>query len=252
MKEITPLAIKLDNVSVDYTSVTPDRLFKGGFTTRAVHNFSFTFEPNTIYGFLGRNGAGKTSLLSVMAGYKQAATGSVTINGEDIFENPNFDSHIIFIYQRNLSEESLRVHDYVANASLFRPNFDMQYANDLLKRYGINQKKKLKSLSKGQQSMVTTTIGLAANCPITIFDEAYLGMDAPARDIFYKEILKQQEQNPRTFIISTHHISEVEYLFDDVVIINQGRLVEGLKYDPADRQNLNDAFIKATQSDQAE
>ncbi|WP_311200269.1 hypothetical protein [Oceanobacillus sojae] len=68
-------------------------------------------------------------------------------------------------------------------------------------------------------------IGLASRTPLTIFDEAYLGMDAPARELFYKEILLEQERHPRTILFSTHLVSEMEYLFDEVLIIDNGKVL---------------------------
>ena len=81
------------------------------------------------------------------------------------------------------------------------------------------------------QSVLSVIIGLASRAPITIFDEAYLGMDAPTRDLFYKEVLKDQERHPRTIIMSTHLVSEMEYLFDEVIMIHQGALIKKGTYD---------------------
>src|SRR5690606_18220038 len=86
-------------------------------------------------------------------------------------------------------------------------------------------------LSKGKQSAFNVVVGLASRAPITIFDEVYLGMDAPSRDLFYKELLKDQEKHPRIIIMSTHLVSEMEYLFDEVIIIDQGKLLLQGTYD---------------------
>jgi ABC-2 type transport system ATP-binding protein len=75
------------------------------------------------------------------------------------------------------------------------------------------------------QSAAHVIIGLASRAPITIFDEAYLGMDAPARDIFYKEVLNEYMERPRTIILSTHLISEVASMLEDVLILHQGSLM---------------------------
>src|SRR5699024_9678054 len=83
----------------------------------------------------------------------------------------------------------------------------------------------IKKLSKGMQSALNVTIGLATRCPITIFDEVYLGMDVLSRDLFYKELLKEQEANPRMIILSTHLVSEMDYLFDEVAILHEGEVL---------------------------
>src|SRR5699024_8398716 len=79
-------------------------------------------------------------------------------------------------------------------------------------------------LSRGMQSALNVTIGLANRSPITIFDKAYLGMDAPTREIFYQELLEDQLNHPRTIILSTHLVSEMDYLFDEVIIIDRASL----------------------------
>lgn len=81
------------------------------------------------------------------------------------------------------------------------------------------------------QAAVNVILGLAARAPITIFDEVYLGMDAPSREIFYEELLQEQERHPRIFILSTHLVSEMEYLFDEVIIIKNGKLLLQEEYD---------------------
>src|SRR5699024_5040576 len=91
--------------------------------------------------------------------------------------------------------------------------------------------KSLAKLSKGKQSAFNVVVGLASRSPITIFDEVYLGMDAPARDLFYKELLKDQQLYPRIILLSTHLVSEMDYLFDEVIIIKDGKILLKEPYD---------------------
>ncbi|MCL1994834.1 MAG: ABC transporter ATP-binding protein [Defluviitaleaceae bacterium] len=242
MKEIT---VGVDNVSVIYRSLS----LRGITNHTAVDGFSHIFEPGNIYGFIGRNGAGKTTLLSAIAGYRKIFAGSVTINGENVFENSAYAPHINFIYQKNFAEDYTKVKKYLKKAAIFRPNFDMDYAHNLLERFEVPLDKRMRRLSKGHQSAVIITIGLASRCSLTIFDEAYVGMDAPNRQIFYDELIKEQEQHPRTVIMSSHLISEVEYLFDKVVIIHKGKLVQNANYDATKEMNLQDLFINLTEGE---
>jgi len=220
------LNIELKNVSVVYKNFSLKNR-----VSEAVKNFSCSFDTGKIYGFIGRNSAGKTSLLSVVAGYRKASSGHVIVNEEELFENSTYMSDINFIYQKNFTEELTKVIKYVKKSTTYRPHFDMEYAKELLEKFNIPLKKRLKNLSKGQQSAVSVVIGLASRCPLTIFDEAYLGMDAPTRDLFYRELLEEQTRHPRIIVMSTHLISEVEHLFDEVVIIDQGALVLDGTYD---------------------
>lgn len=197
----------------------------------ALQNISFQLEGNKIYGLLGRNGAGKTSLLSIIASFRQQTAGALTILGQVPFENAETMQQVVFAYNKNYKEESDKVKDLLQGIAKYRPNFNMAYAEHLLTRFQIPQNKKMKQLSKGMQAAVDATIGLASNAPITIFDEIYAGMDAPTRTIFYEELLKSQEECPRAIIMSTHLVSEMEYLFDEVLILHKGTMVLHETYD---------------------
>ena len=187
-------------------------------------NISLTLETNKIYGLLGRNGAGKTSLLSVLASFAKATTGRVTIDGNSVFENGDIMENIIFIRDVQL-DESEKVWSYIKQTTAFRPNFDLDYAKTLMQRFHLPENVAVSSLSRGMMSAMHVVIGLASRCPITIFDETYLGMDAPARVLFYEEVLNDYMEHPRTFILSTHLISEMESMFEEVIIVDQGEIV---------------------------
>ncbi len=191
----------------------------------ALKNVSFNLEDKKIYGLLGRNGAGKTSLLSILASFREASGGTVKIAGECPFENPNIMQSVSFHFETNYQEETEKVKNMLKIVSEYRPNYDVEYAEYLINLFNLPLNKSVNKLSKGMQSALEVTMGLASRSPITIFDESYLGMDAPTRMIFYNELLKEQEKYPRIFILSTHLVSEMDYLFEEVLILHKGRLL---------------------------
>lgn len=191
----------------------------------ALTDIHFTLEDRKIYGLIGRNGAGKTSLLSLLAAYQKATDGELKIDGENVFENEQAMAKVTFIHQVDYKDEYDTITQFFELAQRYRPTFDLQYAVELVKLFRLPTDKPLKKLSTGMQSAFNVTLGLANRTPITIFDEAYQGMDAPTREIFYNEILEEQARNPRIFILSTHLVSEMEYLFDDVLMIHKGKLI---------------------------
>ncbi|MCM3611820.1 ABC transporter ATP-binding protein [Planococcus sp. MERTA32b] len=197
----------------------------------ALKDISFSLDTGKIHGLIGRNGAGKTSLLSLLAAFRETTDGQITIDGEPIFENPDKMQQILFVYDKSYAEEYDKIPAMLEFVERHRPYYDKEYADYLVKRFKLPLDKSVNKLSKGMQSAMNAVIGLASRAPITIFDEAYLGMDAPTREIFYQEILADQSEHPRTFILSTHLVSEMDYLFDNVVIINQGRLVLNEDYE---------------------
>lgn len=195
----------------------------GRFT--AVDDISFKLEGGKIYGLLGRNGSGKTSLLSVLASFRMQSGGTVTIDGEAPFENARMMEQVCFIQEGGHISDGIIVRDALALAASCWPNWDAEYADKLIKLYNLPLKKRVMALSRGMKSALGVTIGMASRAPITIFDEAYLGMDAPSRYTFYEELLQDYMDNPRTFILSTHLIEEVASLFEEVLILDQGKLI---------------------------
>lgn len=191
----------------------------------ALKDISFRLDSGKIYGLLGRNGAGKTSLLTLLASFRKVKNGSIKIGGEDLFENAKMMQHVAFHYEADYKEEDENIKSMLDSAERYRPYFDIDYAHYLADRFKLPLKKPIKKLSRGMQSAFEVTLGLASRTPITIFDETYLGMDAPAREIFYKELLEDQANHPRTIILSTHLVSEMDYLFDDVMIIDDGKFI---------------------------
>ncbi|WP_332633937.1 ABC transporter ATP-binding protein [Halalkalibacter flavus] len=192
---------------------------------QALSDINFTLENGKIYGLIGRNGAGKTSLLSLLAAYRKATSGEIKIDGDSIFENEKAVAQVTFVHQTDYKDEYDTIKQFFKLAERYRPTFDRKYAEQLVELFQLPTNKPLRKLSTGMQSAFNVTIGLANRTPITIFDEAYQGMDAPTREIFYKEIVEEQARYPRLFILSTHLVSEMEYLFDEVLIIHKGKLV---------------------------
>ena len=191
----------------------------------ALKDVSFKLEYGKIYGLLGRNGAGKTSLLSILSSYRQQTNGSLKIAGVNPYENAEINQNISFHFQTNYEDETEKVKNMLSMVGEYRPNYDPEYAKYLVELFKLPMNKYVNKLSKGMQSALEVIMGLASRSPITIFDESYLSMDAPTRVKFYNELLKDQENYQRTFILSTHLVSEMDYLFDEVLILDNGKLL---------------------------
>ncbi|MFC0105780.1 ATP-binding cassette domain-containing protein [Kibdelosporangium aridum] len=204
---------------------TKDLRLRYGSTT-SLDGLTITLDGRKIYGLLGRNGSGKTSLLSVLAALRKQSSGTVLIDGEPVFENWRISRQVCLI-RTNVDTlgQFARVEAALEFAGQLRPNWDAGYAASLLERFNLPASKTIGALSRGQRSTLGAVLGLAARTPVTLFDESHLGMDAPNRHAFYDELLSDFMAHPRTFVISTHLIEEVGSLFEEVVIIDEGRLV---------------------------
>jgi ABC-2 type transport system ATP-binding protein len=193
--------------------------------TVAVDKVTLDLPPGKIYGLLGRNGSGKTSLLSMLAAYRRPTSGTLTVGGVDPFENAAVTARTSFIRDCLDVTATDRIGTVLCFAGSLRPTWDQAYAERLLDTFELPVRKRVTALSRGQRSSLGVVLGLAARAPLTILDEMYLGMDAAARATFYRELLADYLEHPRTVILSTHLIEEVTGLLERVVIIDRGRLV---------------------------
>lgn len=192
---------------------------------KILNRINLKFETGMIYGLLGRNGAGKTTLLSLIATYRKVTEGTLTVDGQDPYENEEIMPLVDFLHQEDYSEESDTVEGYLDLAKRYKPAFDMDYALTLLDEYNINLKKKMMELSQGQQAAVDASMGLATMSPVVLFDEVTNGMDAPSRERFYSQVLNAKNRENRVIVLSTHIVSEMDYLFDEVVVIHHGKVL---------------------------
>jgi ABC-2 type transport system ATP-binding protein len=190
----------------------------------ALKDINLTIDENVICGVLGRNGAGKTSLLALIAAYRSPTSGSVRVMGETSYENPRIMPQVAFIHNRNEENNSMSVRETLALSAAFRPNWDEAYAKRLMSLFELPTKKTMQSLSQGMKAAVHIIIGLASRAPLTIYDEAYAGLDAAYRKIFMTELLEDYMRHPRTILLSTHYIGEMENLFSEAIILDKGRV----------------------------
>ncbi|GHT79542.1 ABC transporter [Actinomycetota bacterium] len=220
----------------------------------ALDGVNLTIKQGAICGLFGRNGAGKTSLMALLAGYRRPTQGSIRILGSNPYENPNIAQQVAFVYQKSGTDDfmnSYRVRDLCKNAKLFRPNWSEDYAEHLLTRFDLPRKKFANKLSKGQLAALRCSIGLASRTPLTIFDEAYLGMDPVYRKVFIDELLADYLAYPRTILFSTHYIGEMERLFSEAIIVDKGCVLLQGDADTLREsgKNLQDLFISLTLKD---
>ncbi|SFI52622.1 MULTISPECIES: ABC transporter ATP-binding protein [Microbacterium] len=207
------------------TVIEVQNLTKQYRDTLAVDDVSFSVEENTIYGLLGRNGAGKTTIMSILTAQNFATRGDVRIFGEEPYENARVLGRMCFVRESQQYPDDATPHHAFRVARLFYPNWDQELADRLVTDFQLPLRKPIKKLSRGQLSAVGVIIGLAARAEITFFDEPYLGLDAVARQIFYDRLLEDYAAHLRTVILSSHLIDEVSNLLERVLVIDRGRLI---------------------------
>lgn len=188
----------------------------------AINQLSFTMEANKITGLIGRNGAGKTTLLKIAAGFLLPSSGSIKVFSENPFNNINVSANLIFIDDNMTLPAAMTLSELMEAAGRFYKHWNKELAERLFAYFSLPRRQFHQNLSKGTKSTFNMIIGIAARCPLTIFDEPTVGMDAAVRKDFNRALLKDFMQHPRTIILSSHLLNEIEDILDDILLIKAG------------------------------
>ena len=183
-------------------------------------NITLTVDEPGIYCLLGRNGAGKTTLLKSIAGYQNITSGTIQVDGKTITTS-TLDTGVSYI--ENFAKHfNLPVRKLLRIASEVNPNYDYDFASEMMERFELDGKKKFNHLSLGMKTMVSTIICLASNKEVILLDEPVLGFDAIMRVEFYDMLTESFQKHPRIIIVSTHIIEEIAKTIQKLIIIDKG------------------------------
>ena len=183
-------------------------------------NITLTVDEPGIYCLLGRNGAGKTTLLKSSAGYQNITSGTIQVGGKTITPS-TLDTGVSYI--ENFAKHfNLPVRKLLRIASEVNPNYDYDFASEMMERFELDGKKKFNHLSLGMKTMVSTIICLASNKEVILLDEPVLGFDAIMRVEFYDMLTESFQKHPRIIIVSTHIIEEIAKTIQKLIIIDKG------------------------------
>ncbi|HIT09813.1 MAG TPA: ABC transporter ATP-binding protein [Candidatus Merdivicinus faecavium] len=183
-------------------------------------NITLSIDEPGIYCLLGRNGAGKTTLLKSIAGYQNITGGTIQVDGKAIATS-TLDTGVSYI--ENFARHfNLPVRKLLRIASEVNPNYDYDFASEMMERFELDGKKKFHHLSLGMKTMVSTIICLASNKSVVLLDEPVLGFDAIMRVEFYDMLAESFQKHPRIIIVSTHIIEEIAKTIQKLIILDKG------------------------------
>jgi ABC-2 type transport system ATP-binding protein len=196
---------------------------------KALDSVSFSAMPGRILGFLGPNGAGKSTTMKIITGYLHADSGEVKILGENALENPKkVSSKIGYLPEHNPLYLDMYVREFLEfSGGLYgmKSAVVRERVNELVKKTGLSpeQHKKIGQLSKGYRQRVGLARALIHDPQVVILDEPTTGLD-PNQLVEIRNLIREIAEN-KTLILSTHIMQEVEAICQDVVIINQGKIL---------------------------
>jgi len=189
---------------------------------RVLDGLSFEIEEGHVVGLLGPNGAGKTTLMKVLMNIWHADTGEVRICGEAAGFAAN--EHISYMPDSNHLFPWMRVRDAIHYYRDMFGDFDIDRSKELCSLLGINEHDKVKSLSKGMTQRVLVMLTFSRNAQLFLLDEPIGGIDPLTRGKIVKAIFTGSNRGG-TMIVATHQVAEVETLLDDVLFIDNGKLI---------------------------
>ena len=189
--------------------------------TTALEDLTFSIEPGRIVGLLGPNGSGKTTLIKLAGGLLTPTEGTIAVCGSSI--GPETKLRVSYLPDRNYLNSWMKVSQIVDLFADFYSNFDRNKAHEMLKRLAIDPNMKLKNLSKGTKEKVQLILVMSRSADLYLLDEPIGGVDPAARDyILHTIVTNYNEQG--SILISTHLISDIEQILDDVIFLKNGEI----------------------------
>lgn len=206
--------IKIENIIYKYSGAQ-DPVFD---------NLSLSFGEGRIYGLLGKNGVGKSTLLYLLGGLLMPRSGRIDIDGQEPrLREPQLQEEVFFVPDEfTLPRMTLR--RYVAYHAPFYPRFSREVLAQCLRDFEVSMDTRLDTLSLGQKKRVLVSFALATQCRVVLMDEPTNGLDIPAKSLFRKMVARHVGDD-QTIVISTHQVHDVDALLDHVVVMGKDNIL---------------------------
>ena len=213
-------------------------LYKNYGEKQVLNNITLTVPRGKIIGLLGKNGTGKTTLIKLINGLLTPTEGEIIFEGEKI--GPQSKLNIAYLPERTYLDKSMTIYETLKFFKEFYSNFDIDKAKDLLKKLDLDENQKIIKMSKGMQEKVQLVLVMSRKADLYILDEPLGGVDPATRDYILDTILTNFNEGA-SIIISTHLISDIERILDEVIFIDKGEIK--LTSDADELRNKENASI---------
>lgn len=206
--------IKLVNVSKSYgNNIVLDKI-------------NLSLEDNKIYGLIGRNGVGKTTLMKILSDQILSYQGEIFIDGSNIKNDKTFKENLVFISDGFISDmqQASKLKSLTSTIKILAPMFNQKRYYELMDIFMLNEKTRYNKLSYGNQGLYRSIIGLSTGAKIIFLDEPANGLDEINRDKFYKKIIEYQEQDQSLIMVSSHILSDIERVVTDIIFLKDSKV----------------------------
>ncbi|WP_462418988.1 ATP-binding cassette domain-containing protein [Kytococcus sp. Marseille-QA3725] len=183
-----------------------------------------TFRPGVITGLIGRNGAGKSSLLRLVAGLRRPESGQVLVDDAPVWEDATRTRDVLYADALSPLMGGEKSGPSLSMVRMLRPGWHEPTFTRITERFGVPLNRRPDKLSTGQRAALSLAVALASRTEVTLLDEVHTGLDAVARRWLVEELLAEYTERPRTIVLCSHLLDEVEDLLEDVVVLHGGRV----------------------------
>lgn len=200
------------------------------FENFSLNNINIMLEPGKIMGIIWDNGSGKTSIINLIMGLYKPSSGKIELNGNNVENDPvGYKNDIGFVYDNLSFYPNLKLRDYKKIIAMFYKNFDEEVYDMYFNNFNLDSEEKIKNLSKGQCEKVMISTALSHHAKLLILDEPIYGLEKTVRKELiriFKDYIKRENGS---VIISTHNVSELEEIYDQIVYLEKGNILFNLK-----------------------
>lgn len=207
------IAIQLEAVRKNYRKNT------------ALDGITVKIHENHMIGLIGANGSGKTTLMRICAGLEEKSSGTVLVYGADVTKDICVNEEVIYSMHDLPVGRQYKIEEILKFYDISYPHFDIVFCKKMLELFGISLKKTCRILSQGQKSLVHFSCALATRCKVTLLDEPFTGIDIEKRKMVYEILLRDFMEHPRTILISSHNLSEIEGILSEMLLIHDGKML---------------------------
>lgn len=191
----------------------------------ALKNVTVQLNENQLIGLIGRNGSGKTTFMKACAGLLEPTAGYIKVLNSNPINKIEVLEQVIYSYPSVPFHESNTLNRLFDYFKMFYPNFDQSFAEKLLSFFSLKPSFRYKDLSQGMSSIFNFIWALSTRAKITLLDEPVVGMDVTVRKKVYEILLRDYMEHPRTIVVSSHMLSEMEDILSEILLIDKGTLI---------------------------
>lgn len=217
------LCSNVDINTTQYELLEISDLVKNFGSKHVLNGLTFSLQKGKVLGILGPNGQGKTTLLNIISGLFKPSGGRITINGLSIGSETK--QLVSYLQEKDFLPKWMKISDTIKFYKDFFPDFDEEKCKNLLKFMNLDTNLKLKTLSKGMLEKLGLSLTLSRKAALYILDEPISGVDIISRDKIINAIIDNLDNNA-SMIITTHYVGELERLFDEVIFLGEGSILE--------------------------